>query len=52
MFEPSATSGSWDSISVARPWVVPLDDGSARLYYVGCAADGATSGLGMAVSDG
>ena len=35
IFEPSADEGAWDGAAVARPCVVPLEDGSARLYYLG-----------------
>ena len=35
VFEPSADEGAWDGAAVARPCVVPMEDGSARLYYLG-----------------
>mmetsp|Transcript_9755 Transcript_9755/g.23717 ORF Transcript_9755/g.23717 Transcript_9755/m.23717 type:complete len:149 (-) Transcript_9755:355-801(-) len=35
VLEPSDVVDSWDGAAVARPWLVPLDDGSARLYYLG-----------------
>lgn len=53
-----ARDGAWDGAAVARPWVVPLDDGSAMLYYLGrgeAPADGGAApsqGIGIARSDG
>jgi len=52
VFSPSAEPGAWDGVAVARPWVVPMDDGSARLYYVGRGAEGAVQRIGMARSEG
>jgi len=50
-------SGRWDTRAAGTPWVVPMPDGSYRLYYVGCPEMGhdELSGMqliGMAVSDG
>lgn len=51
-FEPGG-GDEWDGGAVARPWVVPLDDGSALLYYLGRAeGEGATQGIGVARSNG
>lgn len=52
-------SGRWD-YRMGCPWVVPLGDGSLRMYYIGSnEADRSTGGelasihqIGMAVSDG
>lgn len=57
VFEPSDVSGAWDGTAVSRPWVVPLEDGSAMLYYLGrgeAPADGSapSQGIGVARSDG
>eukprot|EP00962_Isochrysis_galbana_P051383 scaffold22783_cov51-Isochrysis_galbana.AAC.1 len=30
VFEPAEAEGAWDGRAVARPWVVPMEDGSAR----------------------
>ncbi len=49
VLEPS--DASWDSAAVGQPWLVPLDDESAMLYYRG-EGDGASQGLGVARSDG
>ena len=51
VLEPSAIDGSWDEVAVSRPWVVPMDDGSARIYYIGRGANGEQA-IGMAQSDG
>ncbi len=51
VLEPPAEPSAWDGGGVMTPWVVPLDDGSARMYYVGRALSGAR-GIGMAASDG
>jgi predicted GH43/DUF377 family glycosyl hydrolase len=50
-------SGRWDARAVGTPWVVPMDDGSFRLYYVGVNEGGhdelsSRHQIGMAVSDG
>jgi predicted GH43/DUF377 family glycosyl hydrolase len=53
-------SGRWDAFAVGTPCVVPADDGTWRLYYVGCneTARGyrddlaAIQQIGLAVSDG
>lgn len=52
VFEPSAAG--WDGATVGRPWVVPLQDGSAMLYYLGCGGEGGASsqGIGIARSAG
>jgi hypothetical protein len=50
VFEP-ASEGNWDSEHVAFPCVMPMDDGSCRLYY-SCSPKEGASGIGMAVSDG
>ena len=55
-----AGSGRWDSYAVGTPWVVPMPDGSLRLYYVGTGEtqDGYADELalqhriGLAVSEG
>jgi lipoprotein-anchoring transpeptidase ErfK/SrfK len=52
VFGPAGAAGAWDGKAVARPWVVPMEDGSARMYYVGRGEGGETQGLGMAVSEG
>lgn len=53
-------SGRWDAYAVGTPWVVPMPDGSFRLYYVG-AGETATGHadelalahrIGLAHSDG
>ena len=51
VLEPAAETDAWDSIAVSRPWLVPLPDGSARLYYLGRGADGAQA-IGVAQSNG
>jgi len=51
VLEPSDVVDSWDGAAVARPWLVPLDDGSARLYYLGRSEDGVQA-IGAAQSDG
>ena len=48
VFEPG--SGGWDGEAVGQPWLVPLDDGEAMLYYLAEGKEG--SGLGVACSDG
>lgn len=50
-------SGRWDARAVGTPWVVPMDDGSFRLYYVGVNEGGhdelsSRHQIGLAVSDG
>jgi predicted GH43/DUF377 family glycosyl hydrolase len=52
-------SGAWDAQAVGTPWVVPLPDGSFRMYYVGMNETGPTAGeldvqayIGVALSDG
>jgi len=52
-------SGRWDAKAVSTPWVVPMPDGSYRMYYIGNlevpgGADELSSlhQIGMAVSDG
>eukprot|EP00316_Scyphosphaera_apsteinii_P011996 CAMPEP_0119312336 /NCGR_PEP_ID=MMETSP1333-20130426/25968_1 /TAXON_ID=418940 /ORGANISM="Scyphosphaera apsteinii, Strain RCC1455" /LENGTH=411 /DNA_ID=CAMNT_0007316937 /DNA_START=38 /DNA_END=1273 /DNA_ORIENTATION=+ len=55
VFEPQ--EGSWDDGAVSRPCIVPLDDGSARLYYLGRAlsqheSGAASQGIGVACSAG
>jgi hypothetical protein len=53
-------SGAWDAQAVGTPWVVPMPDGSLRLYYVGMNETGNAAGgelavramVGMALSDG
>jgi predicted GH43/DUF377 family glycosyl hydrolase len=50
--------GEWDSHAVGLPCVVPMDDGSFRMYYVGANETGLDDELsrrhaiGLAVSDG
>lgn len=61
VFSPAPSgSGRWDAFAVGTPCVVPMDDGSFRLYYVG--TDETPSGftdelamqhrIGLAISDG
>jgi len=51
VFEPG--EDTWDGAAVARPWMVPLDDGSAMLYYLGRGeGDDPAQGIGVARSDG
>jgi hypothetical protein len=50
-------SGRFDAQAVGTPWVVPLADGSFRMYYVGCPEAGhdeltGMHFIGMAVSEG
>jgi hypothetical protein len=49
-------SGRWDAMAVAMPSVVPMPDGSFRMYYLGVSEErqGEPSqfGIGLAVSDG
>jgi hypothetical protein len=52
-------SGAWDAQAVGTPWVVPMEDGSYRMYYVGMNEAGAGAGelgvkanIGVALSDG
>ena len=50
-------SGRWDAKAVGTPWVVPMPDGSFRMYYVGGPEGGQDelSGMhliGMPVSEG
>lgn len=42
---------AWDGAAVSRPWVVPLEDGTARLYYLGRSQAGAHA-IGVAESRG
>eukprot|EP00965_Chrysotila_dentata_P198553 6178866-Pleurochrysis_carterae.AAC.1 len=51
VFETASDPDAWDGKAVSRPWLVPMDDGSARLYYVGRSQDG-TQAIGMACSNG
>lgn len=52
-------SGRWD-FSLGCPWVVPMEDGSLRMYYIGSNEASREGGselasvhqIGMAVSDG
>lgn len=55
VFKPSDQPSAWDSGAVGRPYVVPMEDGSFRMYYYGQAPGGAnptSSGIGLAVSQG
>jgi len=52
VLEPSGEAESWDGGAVARPWMVPIDDGKACLYYVGRSKSTGVQGIGMAMSDG
>jgi hypothetical protein len=53
------SSGRWD-FRLACPWVVPMEDGSLRMYYIGSNEASREGGselasvhqIGMAVSDG
>lgn len=50
-------SGRWDAQAVGTPWIVPMDDGSFRMYYVGVNEGGndelsSRHQIGLAVSDG
>ena len=50
-------SGRWDARAVGTPCVVPMPDGSLRMYYVGCNEGGNTEldsrhQIGLALSDG
>ena len=50
-------SGRWDARAVGTPCVVPLDDGSFRMYYIGANEGGydelsSQHQIGLAVSDG
>ena len=40
----------WDGGAVARPCLISMGDGRARLYYLGRSADGARQGIGVAES--
>lgn len=51
VLEHSPDTDAWDGAAVARPWVVPMADGLARMYYLGRDVAGA-QGIGMAESDG
>lgn len=46
----------WDNVIVGTPYVVAMDDGSFRLYYLGVGKlegeDASKQGIGLAVSDG
>jgi hypothetical protein len=50
-------SGRWDAKSVGTPYIVPMPDGSYRMYYIGVNEGGhdalsSQQQIGMAVSDG
>ncbi|MGH7999170.1 MAG: glycosyl hydrolase [Brasilonema sp.] len=50
-------SGYWDARAVGTPCVVPMDDGSFRMYYIGANEGGydelsSQHQIGLAVSDG
>jgi predicted GH43/DUF377 family glycosyl hydrolase len=52
-------SGAWDALAVGTPWVVPMPDGSYRMYYVGMNEASPNAGelgvaacIGVALSDG
>jgi hypothetical protein len=52
-------SGAWDAMAVGTPWVVPMPDGSFRMYYVGMNEGAPNAGelgvkahIGVALSDG
>ncbi|HEY9667425.1 MAG TPA: glycosyl hydrolase [Coleofasciculaceae cyanobacterium] len=50
-------SGRWDARAVGTPCVVPMDDGSFRMYYIGANEGGhdelsTQHQIGLAVSDG
>lgn len=58
IFCPAETgSGRWDARAVGTPCVVPMDDGSFRMYYIGANEGGhdelsSQHQIGLAVSDG
>lgn len=50
-------SGCWDAKAVGTPCIVPMSDGSLRMYYVGCNEGGKTEletnhKIGLALSEG
>jgi predicted GH43/DUF377 family glycosyl hydrolase len=50
-------SGRWDARAIGTPCVVPMDDGSFRMYYIGCNEGGydelsSQHQIGLAVSAG
>lgn len=51
VFAPSQDAAAWDGKAVSRPWVVPMDNGSARLYYLGRSKEGMQA-IGVAESHG
>ncbi|KAL1522065.1 hypothetical protein AB1Y20_021709 [Prymnesium parvum] len=51
VFSPSTDASAWDGVAVSRPSLVPLGDGSARLYYLGKSAQGVQA-IGVAESQG
>ncbi len=57
VFGPTRGTGRWDSRAVGCPCLVPMEDGSWRMYYMGAAEGGVDEltsrhQLGLAVSDG
>lgn len=46
----------WDNVIVGTPYVLAMDDGSFRMYYLGVGKldgdDASKQGIGLAVSDG
>ena len=50
VFGPSEITSAWDSHSVARPCLVPMEGDRWRLYYVGYDGGG-SAGIGMAESE-
>jgi hypothetical protein len=48
---PRGEPGAWDALSIGTPWLLPMPDGSLRLYYVGFSEQAETA-IGMAVCDG
>ena len=60
LYRSPAGSGRWDAGAVGTPWVVPMQDGGLRMYYVGAderedrleAEAGARHQIGLALGDG
>jgi hypothetical protein len=48
---PRGDPGAWDALAIGTPWLLPMPDGSLRLYYVGF-DEQVETGIGMAVCDG
>jgi len=52
VLQGSQEEGAWDAENVGCPWVVPMEDGSCRLYYSSSSRESGSHGIGMALSDG